>query len=122
MSYPYDIPPMVHGAQHCKPPIMRRRIGVSLDIGWILTCMSNEVYHETIHGRKVTYVDKLYPSVKVFIERVTDSREICLGRTSTKNTYINTETVQDFLLTKECIQDLAQRDTYLIETLILVVL
>ena len=34
---------------------------MSLDIGWNLTCMSNEVYHETIiDGRKVTYVGLAY--------------------------------------------------------------
>ena len=44
MPYPCDILPMVH----------------STDIKWILTCMSNEVYHETIDGRKVSYVDLTY--------------------------------------------------------------
>ena len=33
---------------------------MSLDIGWILTCMSYEVYHETVDGRKVTYVGLAY--------------------------------------------------------------
>ena len=33
---------------------------MSPNIGWILTCMLDEVYHETINGRKVTYVGLAY--------------------------------------------------------------
>ena len=32
---------------------------MSLDIGWIL-CMSDEVYRETLDGKKVTYVGLAY--------------------------------------------------------------
>ena len=33
------------------------RLGVSLDIGPSLACMSSEVYQEVVDGRKMTYVD-----------------------------------------------------------------
>ena len=33
---------------------------MSLNIGWILTFVSNEVYHEIVDGRNVTYVDLTY--------------------------------------------------------------
>lgn len=29
-------------------------------IGWIVTYMSDEVYHETVDGRRVAYVDLAY--------------------------------------------------------------